>query len=92
MPKLEAEVEFEVWCSCGAGLCRQTKANGTSVTVEPCESCLDTAREEGKEDGDTEGYERGREEGYRDGYEAGRHKGFEEGKAAAIRVLEEEGR
>jgi hypothetical protein len=48
---MNADIEFEVWCSCGAGLCNATKTSGTSVTVEPCESCLDAAREEGKEEG-----------------------------------------
>lgn len=44
------EVEFEVYCSCGNGLCGGSSGNNTkrgpSVTVEPCERCLDKAREE----------------------------------------------
>jgi len=47
------DLEFEVYCSCGGGLCNQsdTNKNGHShyVTVEPCESCIDDAKEEGKE-------------------------------------------
>jgi hypothetical protein len=63
MPSFEADVtvEFEVWCSCGAGLCNQCSTNGTSVTVEPCEKCLekehDDAYDEGKADGRSEAEE-----------------------------------
>ncbi len=55
MPELKIDVE--VWCECGAGLCHQSAAatKGTGVVVEPCESCLDNAKEEG----DSEGYIRG---------------------------------
>ena len=48
------EVEFEVFCSCGAGLCNQSETrsgNKLSVTVEPCEKCLEDSREGGYEDG-----------------------------------------
>jgi hypothetical protein len=49
MPKVtvEAEVEIEVWCSCGEGLCRQSDGGIGRVTVEPCRSCLENARQEG---------------------------------------------
>ena len=59
------EVEFEVFCSCGEGLCNQATGDlsprGNSVTTEPCTNCL--SRE----------YDRG----YDDGYEAAR-KEFED--------------
>ena len=40
-------VEFEVWCSCGNGLCNQTKDVNGGIEVEPCEKCLDKAHTEG---------------------------------------------
>jgi hypothetical protein len=53
------QFDFEVWCSCGEGLCRQTEVsygrNGASVVIEPCEKCVAAA--------DEAGYERGFEEG-----------------------------
>ncbi len=58
MPSLDIDVsvEFEVWCSCGAGLCRQTTVDGTSITVEPCEACCEKARDEGYDEGSEAGY------------------------------------
>jgi len=62
MPSIE--VEFEVWCSkCGAGLClnvtpRQSRGYGSQtpgVDIEPCEKCLENAREEGYQEGFDEG-------------------------------------
>ena len=47
MPSLE----FEVWCSCGNGLCNHTRDRKGGIEVEPCEKCLEKAREEGKEEG-----------------------------------------
>ena len=44
-------IEFEVWCSCGNGLCNQTKEVKGGIQVEPCEKCLESAREEGREEG-----------------------------------------
>ena len=53
MPLLE--LEFEVFCSCGNGLCNNTTEGRNRysqyITVEPCEKCLDVAREEGHEEG-----------------------------------------
>lgn len=56
MPTIEIEVE--VWCSCGEGLCSQSRTHrtGRGVEVEPCEKCLEQARKEGFDDG----YEQGR--------------------------------
>lgn len=52
MPELT--LEFDVYCSCGEGLCGQTTENRPShyrssqgITVEPCQKCLDVARDEG---------------------------------------------
>jgi len=47
MPSLE----FEVWCSCGNGLCNQTKGVKGGIEVEPCEKCLEAAKEEGRDEG-----------------------------------------
>jgi len=60
MPELT--VEFEVYCSCGNGLCGQTTDGGENkwgsyITVEPCEKCLDQKYDEGHEDGYEEGSE-----------------------------------
>lgn len=59
MPALE--FEFEVYCSCGAGLCQQTTEGRTTgrdmafITVEPCEKCKSGAYDEGH----AEGYDQG---------------------------------
>jgi len=52
------ELEFEVFCGgCGTGLCNNATEGSNNhsqyISVDPCENCLATAREEGK----TEGYE-----------------------------------
>lgn len=66
MPTIE--VEFEVFCSCGAGLCNQATTNNTSqrccpgITVEPCQKCLDEAEKKGHEDGYDSGYTDGQKE------------------------------
>jgi len=61
----EVSVNVEVYCArCGDGLCNQTEATTTynrrepSFRVDPCEKCLEVAKDEG----DSEGYERGRAE------------------------------
>ena len=61
----EIKVEVEVWCDCGEGLCSQssTASKGTGVVVEPCQKCLDAAKEEGHEEGYDKGYESGLDEG-----------------------------
>ena len=57
------EVEFEVVCSCGNGLCRQVSAtskNGVfSVSVEPCEKCMEREYDKGNESGYDMGYSHG---------------------------------
>lgn len=57
----DIEVEIEVWCSCGNGLCNVTTVDGTSITVEPCEVCMEAARQDGYDDGYSVGYEEARE-------------------------------
>ena len=44
-------IEFEVWCSCGNGLCGQAKDRKDGIEVEPCKKCLEAAREEGYNEG-----------------------------------------
>jgi len=69
-------IDFEVWCEdCGAGLCDKTDVNGVTVTVEPCETCLKAAKEEG--------YEEGHETGHEEGVAVGRTEGYDEGHADA---------
>ena len=61
MPVLE--LDFEVYCSCGEGLCNQTIEGRTRgrgmlfITVSPCEKCLALAKEEGYEEGYSKGYD-----------------------------------
>lgn len=55
-------VEFEVYCSCGNGLCGQSvgsNKNGPRVTVEPCEKCLQKEHDAGYEEGHKQGYKDG---------------------------------
>jgi len=59
-----AEIEIEIYCAqCGAGLCNQTEFATTrgrglpSFRVEPCEKCLNEAREEAREEGRRESEE-----------------------------------
>lgn len=60
----EVEVEFEVFCArCGAGLCNQSEGGNTNgrrfpyVSVEPCNNCLESAKDDGYYKGYSEGYE-----------------------------------
>jgi hypothetical protein len=50
------EVEISVWCAkCGAGLCNQSsgerKHRETGVSVEPCKTCMEAARDSGYDEG-----------------------------------------
>lgn len=70
MPTIEGD--FEVWCNCGRRLCNSTTVDssgrrGPSLTIEPCERCLEKAKAEGYEEGREKGYE----EGDADGWERG---------------------
>ena len=64
------EVEVEIFCGgCGEGLCNQTTAGRTNgrgqpmFTVDPCQTCMDAAKDEGH----TEGYNERAEEDEPDG-------------------------
>lgn len=59
-------IEFEVWCSCRAGLCNQTTNVRGGIEVEPCEKCLEKAKKEGHEEGYDKGFEAGYEKGIRE--------------------------
>ena len=63
MPTLE--LEFEVYCSCGNGLCTNSREgkNGHSqyITVEPCEKCMDRAEDKGYEKGFDKGWDDAKE-------------------------------
>lgn len=62
MPEVTAEIriDVQVWCAkCGKGLCRQSDGGAESVTVEPCQNCLDQAFDEGKDEGYNSGFEAG---------------------------------
>ncbi len=50
--EVEAEISFEVYCTCGEGICNNTTTrksrtrNEDQIVIEPCEKCLQKAREE----------------------------------------------
>jgi len=56
MPEFdEVRVEFEAFCAgCGGGMCgnvdtRSSRRRGMSqITIQPCEKCLEVARDEGR--------------------------------------------
>ncbi len=57
----DVSINIDVYCGkCGAGLCQQTGVSyyrgNQSFNVDPCQNCLDEAKEEGYQDGlvDTE--------------------------------------
>jgi flagellar biosynthesis/type III secretory pathway protein FliH len=61
MPEVSMNVNIEVYCAaCGNGLCNQTEftrgrsRNQPQFRVEPCDKCLDSAKEKGYEEGYTE--------------------------------------
>lgn len=58
MPVLK--LEFEVYCSCGNGLCGNTTEGSNQhseyITVEPCEKCIDASYDQGATDGYNRGY------------------------------------
>lgn len=58
MPILD--LEFEVFCSCGNGLCNNSTEGSNRhsqyITVEPCAKCLESSYDEGHEKGHEEGY------------------------------------
>lgn len=61
----EINVEVEIYCSCGNGLCNQSvggigRRGIPFITVEPCEKCLEKARREGYDEGYSE-YEKEKE-------------------------------
>ena len=50
---VDAEVEFEVFCACGNGMCDETDTRESrnrrypQAVVQPCPKCLQAARDEG---------------------------------------------
>lgn len=83
MPTITNDIDFEVFCSCGNGLCNQTTVEYNRgvpyITIKPCDRCLEKAVSKGYDEGRADGYEegydeglgKGREEGYARGYHAG---------------------
>ena len=65
-------IEFEVVCSKrGHGLCNTVKVESsrwtTTITLPPCEKCIEHAYD----DGHSDGYDEGHAEGYEAGLEGG---------------------
>jgi hypothetical protein len=56
LPVPEITIDVEIWCSCGAGLCRQSTVHprGRGIIVEPCERCLKEAEKKGHEEAQEE--------------------------------------
>ena len=53
------EIDFSVYCKCGRILDNDTKVEsgrrGVCITIEPCIVCVETARDEGREEAATKG-------------------------------------
>lgn len=51
---INVEIEFEVYCSCGYGLCNQSDATSRNgrrrLDVEPCPRCIAAAKDDGREE------------------------------------------
>jgi len=61
MPEIKAE--FEVWCSCGKGICHLVSVSGNNrVSIDPCPDCLEKSRAEGYDEGYEAGYDNRKEE------------------------------
>lgn len=62
-------VDVQVYCGgCGAGICgnvTQGKREG-EIHIDPCDKCLDEAKNEGFAEGNDEGYEQGLIDGKED--------------------------
>jgi len=75
-PEIDVKVDVEIWCGCGEWLCNQSRdASSRSqhrIEVEPCEKCLDRAREAEYQKGYDKGHNEGYCEGERDGVDIGR--------------------
>jgi hypothetical protein len=55
------QLDFEVYCTCGNGLCSQSRVSTirgySQVEVTPCKICLEKAKDEGYNDGYDQGWE-----------------------------------
>lgn len=73
--EISDEVDIEVYCECGNGLCNTTsverRCGSDAFVVEPCEDCSVSKRSEGYDDGHGDGYAEGHTAGYDEGYQAG---------------------
>jgi len=53
----EIEVDIEIFCSCGKGICNNATSGRTNsrrqpyFTIEPCKDCLEAAKQEGYDEG-----------------------------------------
>lgn len=59
---LDGEIDFEVFCVCGNGLCKVTEVEQSygknRITIEPCDKCMAAEYDEGFQTG----YDQGRED------------------------------
>ena len=72
----EITVNIEIYCAvCGNGICQnatpRTQSSGynnePTFDIEPCEVCLENAKNEGHSEGHSEGHTEGYDEGYAEG-------------------------
>lgn len=66
------DIDFSVYCgNCGAGLCLESEVgwerSQPAVYVNPCERCLEDARNESYKEGCDEGFDKGYDEGFERG-------------------------
>jgi hypothetical protein len=67
---IEITHDVELWCStCGAGICSNgnVRRDGRGIDIEPCDKCLEDAKEEARKDVYSQYYD----EGYADGIKEG---------------------
>lgn len=64
----QVEINIEVYCSCGNGLCNQTESKVTRTRgepcfiVTPCEDCMKKAEDSGYDNGYDVGYKEGQKD------------------------------
>jgi flagellar biosynthesis/type III secretory pathway protein FliH len=78
-----ATIEIEVKCTCGEDMSKNVDLDVyKDMTIEPCENCLQKAKDGCKDEfyneGHSEGFEEGKDEGYEEGKVAGREELKEE--------------
>jgi len=67
----DIEVEIDMRCgSCNCDLSASYDGAAMFLEVEPCETCIEAAKEGGEKEGYNDGYKQGHEEGLEEGAES----------------------